>query len=397
MTASDHHGPAGAAPFAERIRGEHRARWFATVSEAYMEMERRIDAATSCVRLETYLMREDGPATWLRGALLRARERGVAVRVLVDAFGCEGLRPGFLEPLRDAGAEVAVFNPQRLLRRAFRNHRKLLACDSAHAIVGGFNIGAEYAGDGVTHGWCDTGVYVGGPVVAQLERAFDAMFGLARFTPWAFRRFREAARQAHDANIDADAPVRMLQSGPGLPRRVLRDALRRDLAAARNVWIASAYFLPGFSIRRLLYRVARGPGRVRVLLAGRSDVPVARLAAEHLYRRLLLRKVRIREYQPQVLHAKLVILDDVVHVGSCNLDRRSLHINYELLLRFDWPELAADARQWYGQTAAVSTRVQRRQWLASRGTWRRLASRLAYVLLARIDPLVARRGFRAIS
>lgn len=362
-----------------------------------MEMERRIDAATACVRLETYLMREDGPATWLRAALLRARERGVAVRVLVDAFGCEGLRPGFLEPLRDAGAELAVFNPQRLLRRAFRNHRKLLACDSAHAIVGGFNLGPEYAGDGVTHGWCDTGVYVGGPVVAQLEHGFDAMFELARFTPRAFRRFRAAARTAPGADTDPDAPVRMLQSGPGLPRRVLRDALRRDLAAARNVWIASAYFLPGFSIRRLLYRAARGPGRVRVLLTGRSDVPLARLAAEHLYRRLLLRKVRIREYQPQILHAKLVIMDDVVHVGSCNLDRRSLHINYELLLRFDWPELAADARQWYRQAAAVSTRVHRRQWLAARGMWPRLVSRLAYVLLARIDPLVARRGFRTIS
>ena len=387
--------PAIAQPFPERRLGDHRARWLATVSEGFREMERRIDMATTCVRLETYLMREEGPATWLRAALLRARERGVAVRVLLDAFGCEGLRPGFLQPLRDAGVEVAIFNPQRALRRMFRNHRKLLAIDAEHAIVGGFNIAPEYAGDGVTHGWCDTGVYVGGPVVAELERCFDAHFALSRFTPGAYRQFHKEVR-AGFAN-GTDNAVAMLVSGPGLPRHRLLGALRRDLAAAHNVWIASAYFLPGLRIRRLLYRVARGTGRVRILLAGRTDVPLARMASERLYRRLLSRRVRIREYQPQILHAKLVIMDDVVHVGSCNLDRRSLHINYELLLRFDWPELAADARQWYRQAQAHALPVNRRRWKATRSAWRQLRSRFAYWLLTRIDPYLARRGFRSMS
>ncbi len=118
--------------------------------------------------------------------------------------------------------------------------------------------------------------------------------------------------------------------------------------ARADVAIASAYFLPSRGLRRLLYAVARH-GKVRLLLAGRSDVPIARLAAERLYGRLLSRRVRIFEYQPQILHAKLVIVDDVAYVGSANLDRRSLHINYELLLRFEWPELVTDARRWFAQ------------------------------------------------
>src|SRR5690606_775499 len=156
------------------------------------------------------------------------------------------------------------FNPSRMLRRTFRNPRKLLAIEAQHAIVGGFNIAPEYAGDGVTRGWFDSGVYAGGPVVASLEQGFAAMLQLAPFTPPAFRRFRRAMRHSWTATLDPDAPVKPLVSGPGLPRGVISHMLRRDLALARNALLASAYFLPSRTVRRLLYHVARGPGRVRL-------------------------------------------------------------------------------------------------------------------------------------
>ena len=339
--------------FVEHRRGAHAARWLGTIDAAYAEMERRIDAATRTVRLETYLLREAGPATWLREALLRARARGVAVWMLLDAFGAEGVRREFFAPLQEAGVVIAHFNPQRWLRRSFRNHRKLFACDAEHAVIGGFNIAPEYAGDGRTHGWCDTAVYLGGPVVQQLEASFDAMLQLAPFTPHALRRFRAAARDNFAEAAPADTPVELLLAGPGTRGRLLRHRLGADLAQARDVAIASAYFLPSRGFRRVLYRAARH-GRVNLLLAGRSDVPLARLAGERLYGRFLTRGVRVFEYQPQILHAKLVLADDVAYVGSANLDRRSLHINYELLLRFDWPELVADARRWYAQRLAAA-------------------------------------------
>jgi cardiolipin synthase len=381
--------------YTEHRRGAHTARWFATIDEAYAEMERRIDAANHSVRLETYLMREEGPAERLREVMLRARARGVEVRMLLDAFGTEGVRQEFLAPLRETGVGIAVFNSQRWLRRSFRNHRKLLVCDGEHAVLGGFNIGPEYAGDGVTRGWCDTAVYLGGPVVRQLEMNFDAMFRLAPFTPRALRRFRRAARHGFAEAAPADAPVQLLLTGPGTHGRLLRQALGHDLKRACDVAIASAYFLPSRGFRRLLY-LAAARGKVSLLLAGHSDVPLARLAAERYYERLLARRVQIFEYQPQILHAKLVIADDVAYVGSANLDRRSLHINYELLVRFQWPELVADARHWFAQALAQALPLHRAQLRARRGVWRRLFSFLSYWLLARLDPLVARRGFRTI-
>jgi cardiolipin synthase len=382
--------------YALHHQGAHVARWIATIDEAYAEMERQIDAAVHSVRLETYLLREEGPATWLGEALLRARARGVRVWMLLDAFGTEGLRDAFLAPLRDAGVTVRLFNPQRWLRRSFRNHRKSLTCDGAHAVVGGFNIAPEYAGDGITRGWCDTAVYVGGPIVAQLEASFDAMFELAPFTPRAFRRFRKVVRHGPVAAAPVGAPLQLLLTGPGTRGRLLRHRVGADLAHARDVAIAAAYFLPSRGFRRLLYRRARR-GVVSLLLAGHSDVPLARLAAERLYGRLLAHGVQVHEYQPQILHAKLLLADDVAYVGSANLDRRSLHINYELLLRFAWPELVADARRWYGRRLLSAQSLDRETLKARRGPWRRLLSWFAYYLLARLDPLVARRGFRTIS
>jgi cardiolipin synthase len=382
--------------YAEHRHGAHAARWLATIDEAYDEMERRIDAATRTVRLESYLLREEGPATRLRAALLRARARGVEVSMLLDAFGTEELDLGFFEPLLERGVRIALFNPQRWLRRSFRNHRKLLACDGEHAIVGGFNIGPEYAGDGLTRGWCDTGVYVGGPVVKLLETSFDAMWALAPFTPRALRHFRKVVRHEIAEATRADAPVHLYLAGPATPGRQLRHRLGADLKHARHLVIAAAYFLPSRGLRRLLYLAARS-GQVRLLLAGRSDVPLALLAAERLYGRLLARGVRVFEYRPQVLHAKLILTDHVAWVGSANLDRRSLHINYELLLRLDWPELVQDAHHWIEQKLAAAAELDLPAWKARRGFPRRVVSLLAYWFLARLDPLVARQGFRNIS
>jgi cardiolipin synthase len=215
------------------------------------------------------------------------------------------------------------------------------------------------------------------------------MFDLAPFGSAAIRRFRRReSLSRHKTAWSHDDVVRLLVCGPAIPGSALRRSLRHDLHTAGEVAIASGYFLPSMRIRRLLYRV---------MLAGHTDVPIAKLAAEHLYSRLLRRDVRISEYQPQVLHAKLAIIDGVTYVGSCNLDRRSLQINYELLLRLNWPELTADARQWFEQSMALSTHVDAPLWRQQHGFWRRVMSKIAYLMLSRLDPLFARRRFRAIS
>lgn len=157
-----------------------------------------------------------------------------------------------------------------------------------------------------------------------------------------------------------------------------------------------AYFLPTWRIRRDLLEVAHRGGRVQLILAGKSDVLVSQLAGRSLYRRFLKFGVEIYEYQPQVLHAKLMIVDDVVYIGSSNLDQRSLQINYELMIRFENREIAEQAREVFSTCMKNCQRIEPEQWRKSRSFWQKMEQQFAYWLLVRIDPYLAQRQWRAL-
>jgi cardiolipin synthase len=374
----------------------HRARWLPNGVATFAAMAALVAAATREICLEFYMVKPGEPALSILAALLAARARGVRVRVLYDAFGSEGLPPEFFAPLQAAGGEVRVFSPAHRLRLAFRDHRKLLVCDAQRAIVGGHNIGPEYTGDGIENGMLDVALQIEGPVAGALAGSFEAMYALAPMNPAAIREFRTAVREQH-ALHHPEGAVQLLTSGPGWRAGLLSRVLRHDVERSRSVRCVSGYFLPPTRMRRALRRCTARGGQVLLLLAGQSDVPVARYAAEHLYGTMLAGGARLYEYQPQVLHAKLFIVDDTVYVGSCNLDRRSLNVNYELLLRLEWPELAGHARTLFAGALANSREVPADSWRRRRHWWEGLRARAAYWLMTRIDPLLARRRLRSLG
>src|SRR6185503_7514854 len=126
--------------------------WLSTGDEIFPAMLAAIDEAKSEVCLETYTFSAGSPGEHFRDALVRARQRGLRVRVLIDALGSYSLPEDFFQSLQDAGAEIRRFNPFQLTllnpfsfnRLSIRNHRKLLVCDDQVAFVGGFNIAPEY-------------------------------------------------------------------------------------------------------------------------------------------------------------------------------------------------------------------------------------------------------------
>jgi cardiolipin synthase A/B len=364
--------------------------WLSTGREVFPAMLAAVEAARESVCLETYTYAADSLGEQFREALIRACRRGVGVRVIYDALGSFGLPGAFFDPLRAAGGNVRQFNPLSLNRLGIRDHRKLLVCDKRIGFVGGYNIAAEYDGDGVTCGWCDLGLKVEGPLAAELAVAFDEMFTRADFQHKRFMRLRK-----FDAKKTVASPnEQLLLSGPGRGRSPIKRALRNDLARAAKVQIIVAYFLPTWRIRRQLVQVVRNGGTVELVLAGKSDVAVSQLAGQSLYRRFLKSRVGIFEYSPQILHAKLIIIDDIVYAGSANLDQRSLNINYELMIRFESREVAAQAREIFANTLKHCQPVTLEGWRKSRTLWRRLKEYWAYFLLVRIDPYVARRQWR---
>jgi len=366
--------------------------WLRAGDETFPAMLVAIDSASQSVCLEVYTFEDSPLGQRFREALVRARGRGARVRVLIDAVGSLSLPDSFWEPLRSAGGEVRQFNPMALNRLWIRSHRKLLVCDERVAVVGGFNVSPAYEGDGVRRGWCDVAMKITGRPAKELALSFDEMFERADFRHKRFVKLRRLGTK----KIVALPAEQILFSGPGRGHSPFKQCLHRDLAQAKDVRLVVAYFLPTWRLRRALLRAARRGGRVQLILAGKSDVPLARLAAQSLYRRLLAAGVEIYEYQPQILHAKLIIVGDVVYTGSSNLDVRSLRINYELMIRFADAGVAAGARGIFDDIQKNCRRITAEDWRRSRTFWQRLKWRWAFFLLNRLDPYVARRQWRAL-
>ncbi|AKS42328.1 Phospholipase D/Transphosphatidylase [Wenzhouxiangella marina] len=363
-----------------------KAHWLPSGASGLAAMRAEIEQASYSVKLQTYIFNDDDCGRRMRSALIEAAERGLRVHLLVDALGSVRLPAGFFDGLEAAGGKVRRFNPLKAGRLVFRNHRKLLVCDRERAIVGGFNIGDEYDGDGVEHGWADLGLALSGPLVDALAMAFDRMYQLASEPPPRLARLRVA----HERRVKMTGHGHLLLGGPGRGPNPLKASLMDDLSRARSITVVSPYFLPPWRLRRRLVQRARQGGRVRLLLPARSDVQLALHASRALYSRLLEAGVEILEYQPQILHSKLVIADRHVYVGSANFNTRSLHIDYELLLRLSEPRLVQQAHGLVDAMAERAETIDARGWKARQGIWRRLRQHVAYFLLARVDPLVAR-------
>lgn len=361
--------------------------WVATGREFFTRLLRSINEARVSIRLEVYILMPDAIGRAVASALTLAALRGVGVRVLLDGVGSSALPPGFWEDLIGAGGQVRWFNASGFHRLPIRNHRKLVVVDDQVAGLGGFNIAEEYSGDGVDRGWADVGLSVTGEPVRALAADFDRMWGLA-VSGSRLRNLLVRGRRALPRKIASD--VQLLASGPGPFRGSLQRVLRDDWRSAGDILLVVAYFLPGRAIRRWLRGAAARGARVRIVVPGRSDVPIARRAARHLYSRFLRSRIEILEYQPQILHAKLYLTERSVCVGSSNLDTRSLHINHEVMLRITQSDVVRRGWRVAEELVAHSRPVDLESWARSRSIGDRLKDRLSWWILSRLDPWLTR-------
>jgi cardiolipin synthase len=361
----------------------HEIRWFDTGRRFLDSHLEAIRNARRSVRLEQYIYAASAIGDEFRAALTDAALRGVRVVVILDALGSRALHTRYFYEMEAAGGRLVWFNPLRWRLFSFRDHRKLMVVDEETAFVGGCNIAEEYAGDGVTHGWRDGGISIRGPAVSALVEAFDGQVERAGQSIWKVRR------RAFSGWLEPGRKVAVLLERPGLRQRSFQSMLRHDLHGAKNVAITAAYFLPVGKLRRSILRSVRRARHFRLLFPFHSDVPVLQVATRSLYRRFLRRGAAIFEYQPQNLHAKVIVIDDIVYVGSANLDPRSLRINFELVLRIRCPALAEAARNTFERDLKHSLEVTREHIEKRRTWWTRLKQRLSFWLFCRLDLTVA--------
>jgi cardiolipin synthase len=367
-------------------------RLLTTVDEALETSLSLIDGARETIRIEFYIWRDSEIGQRFLNALVRACQRGVDVRLMVDSLGSVTLQEKFFDSLKAAGGQFRWFNPLRLKRLGFRDHRKCVVCDEQIAVIGGFNIGPEYQGDGVTKGWHDLGMLVPASIAGELALSFDALWSMADYRHHLFTRLRRSAIQRIASTPDGQ----LVTTAPGRGPFFMRNALVADLRATHRADIISAYFLPPRQLRREIVRIVRRGGRVRLILAGKSDVALSQIAAHKLYQPFLRVGVEIYEYQPQILHTKFFRFDNIVYAGSANMDKRSLMINYELLVRVQDDEVAQQGLEFFEQTLKNCKRIDRATWRKSRTVWKKMREQWAYWILSRVDPWLSSVQFNVL-
>ena len=349
-----------------------------------------IARATRSIELETYIYADDRTGQSFVRALTDAAKRGVRVRVLADSYGSLLLAESFFAPLIQAGGQVRFFNPLRFHRFGVRDHRKLLVCDGETLFIGGANIADEYDGDGVTAGWFDTVTQLEDSILArQLQEEFGRLFTDADFAGARYRKLRPFRPLRH-----REISTKIFAVKPGRGAAGFQRTLHSRLKTAQKADLITPYFLPNRRLRKLLGRIAKRGGRVRIILPAKSDVPPARFAAHVYYARLLRAGVEIYEYQPQILHAKLYSVDNTVFSGSSNLDVRSFLLNYELMLSFDDAASQAAAGEIFEAALKHSQRILWPEFRRSQTLWQRWKNRWAHFFLARVDPFIALRHIR---
>lgn len=353
----------------------------------FPRMCQAIAAARNEVWLATYIFHDDPAAQAVANALKDAAARGVAVHVLVDGFGSiksmAAVRALFagsavrLEVFRPLDRWYAWLQPGQLRRL----HQKLCVCDDDLAFVGGINLIDDR--NDLNHGWSeaprlDFAVCVQGALALSVRATVQALWARAHLARGWRREVAELARSSQPVR-EAMALLRSLrarqgQRGPEGLRPVraaflVRDNLRQRRAIERSyidairgareqVDIAVPYFYPGHGFRNALRRAARRGVRVRLLLQGKVDYRIAALAARALYDEMRSTGIRIYEYTPAFLHAKVAVVDgDWATVGSSNIDPLSLLLNLEANVVVRDPGFAQALTQRFEEAFAVSREV----------------------------------------
>ncbi len=300
---------------------------YARGSAAYDAILEAIEGARHHIHLEYYILERGTVADHLRDALLARRRDGIVIRLLLDGLGT-GFMDGWLAPLREAGVQVARFNPRnRPGFMNFRTHRKIVVVDGRIAFTGGMNVADDHdervVGD--ARAWRDTQVRLIGDAAVPLQVAF--------LEDWhyATREWVEGEAYLPGLTGTGTIPVQIIVSGPDVPEQPIRSCYTTAIGMARErLWITTPYFVPDEALELALRTAAMRGVDVRILVPQDSDHKFMDAAAASYFPELLDVGVRVHRYGPPALHAKTMVVDrDIAIVGSANFDNRSFRLNFE--------------------------------------------------------------------
>ena len=336
--------------------------------EALHAAYQAIKSARESICLEVYIFASDPTGRAFADLLCAKARSGIRVYVIYDSFGSMHTDRRMFDGMRACGIRLQEFHPilpweTRYSWRPFnRDHRKLLVIDRRIAGIGGLNIGAEYAGSWIVSesvkecdAWRDNGVGISGPAVGMFLAAF--------VRSWKYVSHGGRIRRAeYSANL-LDGQLGVLASVPTVNSPLRPNLCKLMRSARQSLYMTMAYFAPDDALVEELCRAARRDVRVRLMLPGRCDVPLVRIAARSFYETLLNCGIEIYERQGVVLHGKTMVIDGCTTVmGSANLDYRSIEFNAEISAVIRSPEFGRQMQALFDNDVHFSRKIGLAEW-----------------------------------
>jgi cardiolipin synthase len=286
--------------------------------------EKAIDEANQFIHFQTYIVDDDDTGRRYVNALIRAAERGVRVYFLLDAYGGGSFSKELIIKVEEAGIFFRKFSPGLMsegFQFSLRLHHKVLLIDGELAIIGGMNVADRYHGTREMKEWLDFAIMIKGPECAH------TLFILKKLWNKAFISRKERSRETNHNPVyyDDDVKVKVVHNNWYRNKIEILKSYRSALKHAQDrMIIMGSYFLPGRNERKLLRNASRRGVDIKIVLSAESDAPVFKRATNFLYDFILRNNIKIYEYLPSNLHAKVATVDGKWStIGSYNMNHLS--------------------------------------------------------------------------
>jgi cardiolipin synthase A/B len=302
--------------------------------EYFTLLEEMIDTAQRSVHVQTYIFNEDETGRIIANALIRAAKRGIEVYLLADGYASQHLSVPLIDQLEAAGINFRFFEP--ILKSNYfyfgrRLHYKVVVIDARFALVGGVNIADRYNDIQGIKAWKDMAVFVEGEIAIDLHQYCYALWHKEKLL---LVSSYLSEKQLFPLSCNEKCSVRLRRNDwVKAKREIWKTYFHLFNNATESITIMCSYFLPGQELRSALGKAAKRGVKIKVILAGPSDVLMAKYAERYLYNWMLRNNIEVYEYQPTVLHAKLAVVDrHWVTIGSYNINNISAYASIELNL-----------------------------------------------------------------
>jgi cardiolipin synthase len=292
----------------------------------FARLETIIHEAKFQIHLQMYLFENDATGKRIFDALKQAASRNVGIYVLLDGLGCLSLPSELINELKYTGINIRFFAPLFSTYTFYigrRLHCKIVVVDAKIAMVGGINIADKYCGSTAENPWLDYAVQLKGEIVKPLQQLCIDTYSKKR-------RFRNKKIQS-TFHMQEDASVRILQNDWLKGKNEICDGYVKSIRnAKKEIIIVGSYFLPGIRILRALKKASKNKVIIKLILSGKSDLPLTRRATCFLYGKLLKYNIELYEWDKTVLHGKAAVIDgNWSTIGSFNLNNLSSYGSLE--------------------------------------------------------------------